>query len=339
MPPRVEQIGDAALWLGDCRDVLPGLSGVDAVVTDPPYELSFMGRAWDSTGVAFQPETWAAVLRVLKPGGHLVAFGSTRTYHRMACAIEDAGFQIKDSLMWVFGSGFPKHRNALKPAFEPIILARKPLDGTLAGNTLKHGVGGLNIDACRVETDESTRCNHTAKMGYHGGTLAAAYQTGSDAGRWPANLLHDGSDEVLEAFAAFGERSSGKLLPTHNARESANGSMSGKNYAGRIKQEFGGDTGTAARFFYCAKASKADRAGSAHPTVKPLALMRWLVRLITPAGGTVLDPFAGSGTTGEAAMLEGMKTILIEADPQHAADIRHRLTRWSGADTPLFATA
>lgn len=413
---------------GDMLTALPMLAAnsVDAVVTDPPYHLTsvsdrfgsstaapakfgtdgayarasrgFMGQTWDGGDIAMRPETWAEVLRVLKPGGHMVAFGGSRTYHRIACAIEDAGFEIRDSLMWLYGTGFPKSHDvskgidkaagaigsfgepksvahagwiargrmrgdeneagwqrpwmddpeqvsnaarkyipatpeaaqwqgwgtALKPGCEPIILARKPLDGTVAANTLKHGVGGINIDACRVD-GENTRTNASVARakrtgfikGFVGGTESAQH----DYGRWPANLLHDGSDDVMAAFAAYGSSTSSDKVRNNRARVS--GSM--ENPA---RDHFGyghSDSGTAARFFYSAKASKADRAGSKHPTVKPIALMSWLVKLITPPGGTVLDPFAGSGTTLAAASRLGFNVIGIEQSADYVADIYRRM--------------
>jgi site-specific DNA-methyltransferase (adenine-specific) len=347
---------------GDCRDVLATLDAdsLAACVTDPPYELGFMGRAWDASGVAFEADTWRAVLRVLRPGAHMLAFGGTRTAHRMVCAIEDAGFEIRDTLCWLYGSGFPKSRNldgewqgwgtALKPAHEPIILARKPFNGTVAANVLAHGVGALNIDGCRIATSPADQAyiaehiggfNQTRSIGgksaYGGGEVidrAATYDAAK--GRWPANVAHDGSAEVLEAFAAFGQCDSRPVKP-ENLGISGSGQPRGMFQIGSTVQNGYYDNGTAARFFYCAKADTADRADSRHPTVKPVDLLRWLVRLITPPGGTVLDPFAVTGTTAEAAMLEGFDAILIEADAQHVADIRHRIARWSGLDAPLFA--
>lgn len=315
---------------GDCRVVMATLpaSSVDAVVTDPPYGLNFMGKAWDD-GVAFRPETWAAALRVLKPGGHMVCFGGTRTQHRMACAVEDAGFEIRDSLMWIYGSGFPKNKNALKPAHEPIILARKPLVGTVAGNTLAHGVGGLNIDACRIECEARpimVRTETVVSASSMAGVSTGATNSGemTNLGRWPANVILDGSDEVLEAFAVFGER--GAAAPIRGTEPSvpAKGDVV-YGFRRRVPAIHHGDTGTAARFFYSAKASAADRAGSKHPTVKPQALMRWLCRLVTPPDGTILDPFAGTGSTLQAARDSGFNSIGIEVEAEYFADMQRRL--------------
>lgn len=361
------------LHQGDCIDVLRGMAdaSVDAVVTDPPYGLGFMGKAWDSFTAADMPmrrsgpqdavnagmsrqggrqragadyqrrqvadmhafqawcEEWAVeCLRVLKPGGHLLAFGGTRTYHRLVCAIEDAGFEIRDQIGWAFGSGFPKSHNgpwggtALKPAWEPICMARKPLIGTVADNWREHGVGALNIDACRVGGDVRFNPAAANKPGGNSLNLSAVGMPQDAAGRtvegrWPANLIHDGSDEVLAAFPQ------------------APGS-------------------SAARFFYCAKASKKDRdegceglpqrvigtwggddddlspgkkstvpRGNTHPTVKPTDLMRYLCRLVTPPGGVVLDPFTGSGSTGKAAVLEGFRFVGIEREAAYV-DIAER---------------
>lgn len=363
-------------------------NSIDAVVTDPPYELSFMGKKWDGTGIAFDPATWAAAYRVLKPGGHLIAFGGSRTYHRIACAIEDAGFEIRDSLMWIYGTGFPKshdvskaidkaagavravvgidpqaaRRNkttnkfsgvyreykddsescrttapatpeaaawsgwgsALKPAFEPIILARKPLDGsTIAANVLRHGVGGINIDACRVGegSDKAPGGNSGQRKsagGLHEGGVVTSAATDYAIGRFPANVLHDGSDEVMAAFAVYGDKGGG--FGVRGAKRQQEGYGMG---AGGVVGF--GDSGSAARFFYSAKASAADRAGSKHPTVKPLALMRWLCRLVTPPGGRILDPFAGSGTTLQAAHECGFDAIGCEQSAEYVEDINRRL--------------
>ncbi len=321
---------------GDCCEVLPTFpeGGFDSAVTDPPYELGFMGRKWDSSGVAFDPATWSEVLRVVKPGGYMLCFGGTRTYHRLACAVEDAGFKIRDCLMWVYGTGFPKGQGCLKPAWEPILLARKPGPRVLP----------LGIDACRAGTEVETWPKSRGYSRHDTGNpvKVAAQPTGDPPpGRWPANVLHDGSDEVLEAFAAFGERggtTSGGPAERNSGRSEDYWGEGGGGFAtvGR-STVFHNDTGTAARFFYCAKASKSERGdGNTHPTVKPLALMRWLVRLVTPPGGSVLDPFAGSGTTLLAAREEGMSAVGIEQDTGHCDIIRNRLA--AGADNPnLFS--
>ena len=426
---------------GDMRDVLPTLSGIDAVCVDPPYHLTsivkrfggenaapaqfgkdgafarasrgFMNKTWDGGDIAMRPETWRLVFDAMKPGAHMVAFGGTRTFHRMWCAIEDAGFEIRDSLMFLHGVGFPKSHNvpplsriethqtyqgfgsALKPAFEPICLARKPLEEkNILANILAHGTGAINIAASRVETPDANlsaiqrqQSNRQTWQGGKASGFAADHEQPkyNAAGRWPANVLHDGSPQVEAAFAAFGEKTVGKLEPHHTLSASDNACMSGPNQARHPRQDFGGDTGTASRFFakcqftedeqvrgkrpggfgnvgaergdpvpngptysdagspsrffYCAKADSDDRAWSRHPTVKPIALIRWLLRLITPPGGTVLDCFAGSGTTGEAANLEGFNAILVEKEAEYIADIHKRLGRASGDDTPLFARA
>lgn len=220
---------------------------------------------------------------------------------------------------------------ALKPACEPICFGRKPLIGTVAANVLQHSTGAINIDGCRVATDDVLNGGGYDPAGNSRKDLANAtsYATKvmgrefvQPTGRWPANIIHDGSEEVL---AAFPETKSGLLQTHHQMRESENGSMSGKNYARNPKQDSFGDEGSAARFFYTAKADADDRLGSKHPTVKPVDLMQWLCRLVTPKGGTVLDPFAGTGTTGEAAFREGFNAVLIEREPEYQADIRRRM--------------
>lgn len=373
------------LMNADCLQALAVVpdNSVDAVVTDPPYGLSFMGKRWDYDVPSV--EIWAECLRVLKPGGHLLAFAGTRTQHRMAVRIEDAGFEIRDMIAWVYGSGFPKSLDvstaldkaagaerevvgvredfarraglaerpntanaggyanpqnagqitapateaarqwqgwgtALKPALEPITVARKPLVGTVASNVLEHGTGALNVDGCRVGEFQNTtpsgvdrRNAKLAEMGYR----PSAYQMGEKApnsppGRWPANLIHDGSGEVL---AGFPETKSGGYPPEGGQRSQV--STYGKPTA-RGEQKFTSSEGSAARFFYCAKASKKDRGdGNSHPTVKPTDLMAYLCRLVTPPGGVVLDPFMGSGSTGKAAHAEGFNFIGIERDPDY----------------------
>lgn len=358
----------ATLLSGDCIAQMRAMpaDSVHSAVTDPPYHFAsivkrfgganaaparigetgayerasrgFMGKEWDGGDIAFRPETWAEVLRVLKPGGHLLAFGSSKGSHRMVCAIEDAGFEIRDTIMWIYGTGFPKSHNqegfwegwgsALKPAFEPSVMARKPLIGTIAANLSAFGTGAINIDGCRVEAD-------LTEMQGRSGTAAAGnvilgagirnpdggvWEPNSD-GRWPANVLHDGSDEVVSAFPHTSSGKPGVMRLGVNTG-AAYGAESRK--PGTLMTGFG-DSGSAARFFYSAKATKAERAGSKHPTVKPIALMRYLCRLVTPPGGTVLDPFAGTGTTGAAALAEGFNVTLIEREIEYQQDIRRRL--------------
>lgn len=356
---------------GDCRALMADMEGcsVDSIATDPPYELGFMGREWDSTGVAYDVATWAEALRVLKPGGWLVAFGGARTYHRMACAIEDAGFEIRDQIMWIYGSGFPKGGNrdgkgtCLKPAHEPIVLARKPLIGSVAANEAAFGTGALNIDACRVHGEDAKGGSYTVKRLKPGATLEKTggnwrsedsdvlYHGEMKAGRWPANIVHDGSDDVVGGFPLT---TSGLMKAgTRRAAQDHPGSVCYGTFGGdAATTDTYADSGSAARFFYCAKASKADRdeglsafapqafvqfqtgngeSGKAsslsdgretqyrniHPTVKPEDLMRWLVRLITPPGGLVLDPFTGSGSTGKAAVLEGFDFVGCELTAEY----------------------
>jgi site-specific DNA-methyltransferase (adenine-specific) len=327
---------------GDCIDVLKTLedNSIDSIVTDPPYHLvsivkrfsspsarntpametkdgsvfarkakGFMGKDWDGTdedgiGIAQKIELWKEALRVLKPGGHILAFSGTRTYHRMAVAIEDAGFEIRDMVEWLYSTGFPKSLNigkqsgcenwegwgtALKPAHEPICLARKPIEGTVAQNILKWGTGGLNIDKSRVDLNGdkktpggcATRVDNKSHLSFKGGQINIE---DNSLGRFPANLIHDGSDEVVSEFP---------------------------NDSQRFFKSF----------LYCPKASKSerDRGGIKcfHPTVKPIALMKYLIQMITPEGGTVLDPFMGSGSTGIAAKELGYKFIGIEREPEY----------------------
>lgn len=398
-------------------------ASVDSIVTDPPYELGFMGKSWDASGIAFNVDVWREALRVLKPGGHLLAFGGSRTYHRMACAIEDAGFEIRDQIMWLYGSGFPKSLDvskaidkaagaerevvgidpvrfarlknqiggsvstgeqwehggrdvtitapateaarqwqgwgtALKPAHEPIVVARKPLVGTVAENVLQFGTGALNIDGCRVEggarplivgENDARKFSGDFKQG-------SRCEGTTTAGRWPANVIHDGSEEVLAVFPqAKGQQ--GALTGSEPSSKTASvyGEYAGRTPAApRIESDK-----SAARFFYCAKASKRDRdeglegfevkrtggmqatadgsmlTGSGnerttaraniHPTVKPTDLMRYLCRLVTPPGGLVLDPFMGSGSTGKAAMLEGFRFVGIELSEEYIEIARARI--------------
>lgn len=271
-------------------------NSIDLVLTDPPYGLKFMGKKWDYD----VPPThvWYECLRVLKPGGHVIAFSGSRTYHRMACRIEDAGFEIRDMLAWLYGSGFPKSKTQLKPAIEPMVLARKPLIGTIRNNVEQYGVGQLNIDECRTE------------------------KAGSQ-GRYPTNVLHDGSEEVVGEFPYT---KSGSTLTHHKFSESENNCMSGKNYARSPKQDHIGDSGPASRFFYCAKASKRDRGeGNNHATVKPIALMEYLVKLASSEGQTILDPFMGSGTTGIACQNLNRNFIGIEMNEEYFEIAKSRI--------------
>ena len=342
------------LLKGNCLETLKTLetASVDSIVTDPPYELGFMGKSWDNSGIAYSQDLWAECLRVLKPGGHLLAFSGSRTYHRMTVAIEDAGFEIRDQIAWISNKTFPKSLNvskaidkaagllqheakaftvagrtdanlpnpvtngyvppepqtveaqqwqgwgtALKPSLEPICMARKPLIGTVANNVLTYGTGALNIDGSKVGTDVRHNPSNS-----NDGTTAVTWTQGRETlGRWPSNVIHDGSDEVLAGF-----------------------------------------TNKAARFFYCAKASKSERnAGleglpNFHPTVKPLALMRYLIKLVTPPGGIVLDPFLGSGTTAMAAVMEGFDWVGCEMTEDYWPIIEARVEWAKNQQQPML---
>ena len=287
----------------------------DSIVTDPPYGLKFMGHKWDCDVPSV--ELWAECLRVLKPGGYLAAFAGTRTQHRMACRIEDAGFEIRDMIAWVYGQGFPKHQSALKPALEPITLARKPAPRA----TL------LRIEDCRVPAERATGGGGGGSALYDGGLSREQGAARPVGGRYPANLVHDGSPEVLALFPD--SAGCGGSVP----QTKVTGYGATSEYLGGERTPFDSGSGSAARFFYCCKASRAERdAGlegfeprvNAHPTVKPIELMRWLARLITPEGGRLLDPFAGSGSTLCACQLEGIEGVGIELDPHHAAIARAR---------------
>jgi len=406
------------LYHGDCIEVMRSLpdASVDAVVTDPPYGLGFMGKEWDDaaalssrppsaeqhdnayprTGkgpaaVAFDGNgfqawctEWATeCLRVLKPGGHLLAFGGTRTWHRLACAIEDAGFEVRDSIAWMYGSGFPKSLDvskaidkaagaerevlssvfrgenagksggiqgttvprtdtitapatpaaqqwqgwgtALKPAFEPIVVARKPLIGTVAANVLAHGTGALNVDGCRIGTEGGT-AGATAgpSTGIFGDGLNGEFSKPVPGlGRWPANVILD------ESQAQALDRMSG--VTSSGSRKAGDYGLMGYMGADVAPMpEVSGDSGGASRFFYTAKADSNERPrvdGVAHPTVKPLDLMRYLVRLVTPPGGLVLEPFAGSGTTLEACIVEGFRCIGIEREDTYMPLIMARISK------------
>ena len=357
-------------------------NSVDSIVTDPPYELGFMGKSWDASGIAFNIEVWKEALRILKPGGHLIAFSGSRTYHRMAVAIEDAGFQIRDQIMWIYGSGFPKSHNlkdewqgwgtALKPAHEPMVLARKPLISTVANNVLKFGVGGLNIDGTRVAAsadDFAKLSKGVDAIRARDGVMDNSWANASDLsnanpanelGRWPANVIHDGSDEVVALFpnSTSTSHQRGKM----NSGTAAGIVDLGANPKDGTESSRGvNDSGSAARFFYCAKASKRDRnegldgfeakvgakqfnegmegklrsdgseikpaiaQGNHHPTVKSTSLMQYLVRLVTPPNGIVLDPFMGSGSTGKACAYEGFDFIGIDQSAEYVAIAQARI--------------
>ena len=395
------------LLLGDCLDKLKELedNSVDSVVTDPPYEIGFMGKSWDDSGIANNPELWKEVLRVLKPGGHLLSFSHSRTYHRQAVAVEDAGFEIRDQIMWVYGSGFPKsmdiskqidkkfgklderevvgikkntydgsvrntdnHRSpieislyggwgladsphntpqtapatdeakkwsgwgtALKPAHEPIVMARKPLsEKTVGNNVLEWGVGGINIDGCRVgvePTDPNHR--HNPSMGNKGKN--SIFGVGGHSGnlqvegRFPANIIFDEeAGKLLDEQSGISKSIGGRI-----EKKIGWGEFGGNGSKEIIDGQPGfGDVGGASRFFYCPKTSKAERnegTDNNHPTVKPTDLMAYLIRLVTPKGGIVLDPFMGSGSTGKAAVREGMEFIGIERENEYFEIAKSRI--------------
>lgn len=304
-----------------------------------------MGQVWDGGDIAFRPETWAAVLRVLKPGAYILAFASTRGFGRMSVALEDAGFITHPMIGWLFGSGFPKATRikaegfdgqryggqALKPALEPIYMGQKPFsEETGTANILRWGTGAVNIDACRIHSDDAKGREYTVKRTAPGATQNATGRTKFDDvtftgctqdGRWPANLIHDGSQAVVSAFPdAPGQQR--YVGPEHGEKVPLNTYGS---FGARDATTPRGDSGSAARFFYAAKADSEDRCGARHPTVKPLDLIQYLCRLVTPKGGLVLDPFAGTGTTGEAAWREGFGAVLIEREAAYAEDIRRRM--------------
>jgi site-specific DNA-methyltransferase (adenine-specific) len=414
-------VGGARVFAGDCREALKRLpdNSVDSVVTDPPYELGFMGKKWDSSGIAYDVTVWAECLRVLKPGGHILAFGGSRTWHRLAVAVEDAGFEIRDNIAWIYGSGFPKSLDvskaidkragaerevvgsqmaaiapgsgnyvggnrvevplmgnpitseakawegwgtALKPAHEPIVVGRKPLIGTVAENVLEWGVGGLNIDGSRIGS-ENSKINTYQKRGPFGDSqVGNEYESKTVQGRWPANVIFD------EVTAGLLDEQSGVSV-SKSARRGLQtsgqaGGLAGENpnYADGTNTERGhNDSGGASRFFYVAKASKRDRnegleeleaqrhadrvvddgpggenprnrtntaKQNFHPTVKPTQLMRYLIKLVTPPGGTVLDPLTGSGSTGKAALLDGFGFVGVELTEEYLPIIEGRL-RWA----------
>ena len=322
---------------GDCLEEIQKLVDkgvqVDSIVTDPPYHLTsiverfgkegsapakdkdgafqrqskgFMGKEWDGGDIAFRKETWELFMKVLKPGGHLLAFSGSRTYHRMAVAIEDAGFDIRDQIMWLYGSGFPKSHNlgdgwgtALKPAHEPIVLARKKIEGTNKQNREKYGTAGLNIDACRVEGEKQTRDSNPVMNG-------GKYGQNQNAERKIVKRKSRSDDGV------WTNKNSGmKAEGTHYADADPRGRFPANVMHDGLQEDW-------ARYYYCPKTSKSEKGNdNTHPTVKPIKLMKYLCRLITPKGGTVLDPFMGSGSTGIAAKDEGVEFIGIEREKEY----------------------
>jgi DNA modification methylase len=327
---------------GNNLEVLPTLpdNSVDSIVTDPPYELNFMGRKWDNSGIAYSVELWAECLRVLKPGGHLLAFSGSRTYHRMVVAIEDAGFDVRDMISWISNKTFPKSHNlkdewqgwgtGLKPTVEPIVMARKPLIGTVAANVLEHGTGALNIDGSRIGTE--TIINPPGGIPNGAGNYVGTNKNRDRSisptiaqGRWPANVILD-EYSAAELDEQSGMLKGGTWNSTDGARHFDNKGKSTNFETTKTDSSIGG----ASRFFYVARASKRDRdegleGKNSHPTVKPTTLMRYLVKLITPPGGIVLDPFTGSGSTGKAAILEGFDFIGIELTEEYLPIIDARL--------------
>lgn len=338
--------GDALAVLADLPD-----ASVDAVITDPPYALEFMGRKWDGwdSPAAFQQwcEAWAReCLRLLKPGGHLLAFGGTRTWHRLATAVEDAGFEIRDSIAWLNSQGFPKSADqgksgwngwgtSLKPAFEPVTVGRKPFRGTLKKNLLEYRTGALNIDGCRIGANGRALRAHTgsgnARSIFGIGGSAATGTT--NLGRWPTNVALDGTQaDALDAEAGPSVPA-GNTTPVRRNVESGYGGFGTGTFGLHPAMQDAGDT-RVSRFFpvfrYQPKAPRHERPiinGVAHPTVKPLALMQWLIRLVTPPGGVVLEPFAGSGTTLEAALAEGFACIGVEREADYLPLIMTRIAK------------
>lgn len=387
------------LILGDAMQMPLADCSVDSIVTDPPYGLEFMGKEWDKLArpksgniggfadgnkPSFErvrlhlPEMqawharWASeALRVLKPGGHLLAFGGTRTYHRLTCALEDSGFEIRDCLMWLYGSGFPKSKNigdgwgtALKPAWEPVILARKPLsEPNVAANVKRWGVGAINVDGCRIEAgaDDYDHWREPNNIKPHTGFEGKSFAMGQrsmpqphEKGRWPANVLLDD-----ESAAMLDEQAGERIVGSGSINRNGDRQMDGWGLSSQTTGMAYGDSGGASRFFYCAKAARSERnagcstlpekplrwsagdqnpgsfqaenthkaARNHHPTVKPVDLMRYLCRLITPRGGIVLDCFVGSGSTGIAAIEEGFRFVGIDRDPEYLAIASARLAK------------
>lgn len=323
---------------GNCLDIMQTMpdSSVDAIVTDPPYGLSFMGKKWDYDVPSV--EIWQEAFRVLKPGGHLLAFAGTRTQHRMAIRIEDAGFEIRDMIAWMYGSGFPKSHNlkgdwegwgtALKPAMEPITMARKPFKGTVSDNVQKYGTGAINVDGCRIGDDEIKTCAKDKGKSFNSIAPVSGF-TGCEEslhnGRWAANVIHDGSPEVLQGM---GEASRFFYTPKACKEDRDDGceTLEAKHYS-NDGRDVTNDT---------AYQRGNNTASNFHPTVKPTDLMRYLCRLVTPPGGTVLDPFTGSGSTGRGAVLEGFRFIGCELDADYVTIAKARILAAEKAYQPCL---
>lgn len=323
----------------DCLNAMKQMAdnSIDFIVTDPPYGLNFMGKHWDRK--VPNHEIWAEALRICKPGSMLAAFGGSRTHHHLMIALEQAGWEIRDVIMWLYGSGFPKSHNkfgldgygtALKPSHEPIILAMKPLDGTFAQNAEKWGLAGINIDASRIATNEkitreclglASSLHEGYKRPYH--ELAEKKIYGSSIGRWPANLILD-----EEAAEMLDEQTGNSVSKSGGNRGDKSGWKGLKN----VERGGHNDSGGASRFFYCAKASPSERnrgceEGNIHPTIKPLSLMRYIIKLLAPPGNPILlDPFAGSGSTLIAAQELGIESIGIEINPEYCIIAKKRLS-------------
>lgn len=388
-----DYLASFVIHAGNNLDVLPTLpdNSVDSIVTDPPYELGFMGKKWDNSGIAYSVELWTECLRVLKPGGHLLAFSGSRTYHRMVVAIEDAGFDVRDMISWISNKTFPKSLDVskaidkaagaerevlstysaakqkgslawngldrtdgkgsgfgetasitapstpeaqkwqgwgtgLKPTVEPIVMARKPLIGTVAANVLEYGTGALNIDGSRIGTEPITINTFDTGAKPFGGAVGEPFTSRQSQGRWPANV-------ILDEYSAgeVDEQSGTSQSPGGTRRVGGqNGIYKNGHSPDHVSTRPSDSGGGASRFFYVARASKRDRdegleSSNLHPTVKPTTLMRYLVKLVTPLGGTVLDPFTGSGSTGKAAILEGFEFIGIEMTEEYLPIIDARL--------------
>jgi hypothetical protein len=346
------------LHAGKLEDVLPDYPDnfFDSIVTDSPYGIGFMGKEWDRSSSQHGFQLWMQdkathLLRVLKPGGYLINFSSPRMYHRMVSGVEDAGFEIRDQIFWVFASGFPKSHNldgdfdgwgtALKPAHEPIVVARKPLKGSVARNMQTYGVGAMNIDACRVDGGGTWKYGSQPKLNggrYNPGHLTpkerhAENIEGGEDGRWPANLIHDGSDEVTSLFP-YSRGQQSNVKGTEQSRTGDENTHCYGEFGSRERFTKRSDNGTAARFFYCAKTSPTDRnegldgITNDHPTVKPTTLCRYLIKLVTPSNGIVLDPFMGSGSFGKGAMFEHMRFVGIDKEG-HNIPVAEGRIKWA----------